>query len=149
MKRKLIPITILVVGLIGVIAYEPSVEQPPQETIKVAEKHIEENKPIETSDYVVTADKPKATVKETEAKVEPPQSTITEVKPEPVVPEPEKTLEESLIEQGYTIVYERPQNEMEIYCREDMTLEEWWEMNPPNDGAYDDWDDENNSPDII
>ena len=158
MKRKLIPIAILVIGLIGAIAYEPNVEQPPQETIKIAEKHIEESKPVEikTADSVEvtyespkTTDKPKTTVKKTEVKVEPPQSTITEVKPEPVVPEPEKTLEESLIEQGYTIVYDRPQSEMEIYCREGMTLEEWWEMNPPDDGAYDDWDDENNSPDII
>ena len=162
MKRKLIPIAILVIGLIGAIAYEPSVEQPLQETVKVAEKHTEESKPVEiktTGNTEVIYESSKTTYKparETEVKAkssktevtsEPPKSIITEVKPEPVVEE--KTLEETLTEQGYVIVYERPQSEMEIYCREDMTLEEWWEMNPPDDGVYDDWDDENNSPDII
>lgn len=80
-------------------------------------------------------------------------STIEEmeiVEPtEDVIPEIEKTLEEIYLEQGYIIVHERPQNEYEIYCPEGLTLDEWWEMNPPGDGAYDDWDDENNSPDII
>ena len=153
MKRKLIPIAILIIGLIGVIAYEPNVEQPP---VKVAEKHIEESKTVksQTESYVVTAGKPrvnKCAVKETKTTSKPSQTEVISKLPMPeVVPTiKEKTLEETLMEQGYTIVYDRPQSEMEIYCREDMTLEEWWEMNPPNDGAYDDWDDENNSPDII
>ena len=49
----------------------------------------------------------------------------------------------------FVITHERPKNNNEIYCPEGLTLEEWWRINPPNDGAYDDWDDENNSPDII
>jgi hypothetical protein len=49
----------------------------------------------------------------------------------------------------YTIVHERPQTVNEIYCPEDMSLTEWWTINPPNDGFYDNWDDENNSPDLI
>lgn len=59
------------------------------------------------------------------------------------------TVEETPTEKEYIIVHDRPQNENEIYCPEDMTLEEWYEYNPPNDGAYDNWDDENNAPDII
>lgn len=145
MKRKLIPIAILIIGLAGVIAYE----QPSQEVVKVAEKHIEKSEPKTVDNTEVIYESPKVTNKPkttTEVKTE---SSKTEITSEPPKSEPEKTLEETLTEQGYVIVYERPQSEMEIYCREGMTLEEWWEMNPPDDGAYDDWDDENNSPDII
>ena len=85
------------------------------------------------------------TEKQEETEIIPCKEVTTEITSN----ETELTLEEQYEQQGYKIVYERPQNKNEIYCRPGMTLEEWWEINPPNDGYYDDWDDENNSPDII